>query len=88
MIGAQYTGKQFSAAVMKSNQPAVVTHGGQDLLSIIAAVMLVAATLVICRRRYRGMGGLESSQITPELARLAAEAAAGSVTRVLPKPAT
>ena len=58
VIGAQYTGKQFSAAVMKSSQPAVVTHGGQDMLSIIAAVMVVAATLVVCRRRYRGMADL------------------------------
>jgi len=62
VIGAQYTGKQFSAAVMKSSQPAVVTHGGQDLLSIIAAVLTIAATLVICRRRYRGIAGLGANR--------------------------
>jgi LPXTG-motif cell wall-anchored protein len=40
---------------MMSSQPAAVTHGGQDLLTAIALVLLGAAGVVVYRRRYRGI---------------------------------
>jgi len=43
---------------MQSSQPAVVTHGGQDLLLIIAAVLATAASLALGRRSYRRFKGL------------------------------
>ncbi len=55
MIGAYSVGNKFNAATMVSSQPAVVTHGGQDLLGLIAVVLLAATGVVVYRRRYRGI---------------------------------
>lgn len=55
VIGAKYAGKKFTASTMISSQPAVVTHGGQDLLAMIAVVLIATAGVVIYRRRYRGI---------------------------------
>lgn len=55
VIGARSVGNKFNAATMISSQPAVVTHGGQDLLGMMAVVLLAASGVVMYRRRYRGI---------------------------------
>jgi probable HAF family extracellular repeat protein len=55
VIGAYSVGNKFNAATMVSSQPAVATHGGQDLLGLIALVLVGAVGVVVYRRRYYGI---------------------------------
>jgi len=55
VIGARSTSNKFYASTMISSQPAAVTHGGQDLLSLMAVVLVLAAGVVVYKRRYRGI---------------------------------
>jgi probable HAF family extracellular repeat protein len=54
IIGAEGNSK-FIAATMKSNAVAVVTHGGVDLVSLIAAVIVLAVAGVLIRKRHLGL---------------------------------
>lgn len=55
VIGATYD-HGMTAATMASNAAAVITRGGSELLSMIAAVLAVAGLAVLYRLRARGTG--------------------------------
>ena len=55
VIGARFVAKKFIASTMHSSQPAVATHGGQDLVLAAAGVLACATALMLYRRRYRGI---------------------------------
>jgi probable HAF family extracellular repeat protein len=54
VIGATYS-LGLHAATMDSSAAPIFDHGGTDLLSLIAMVLLSAGAVVVYRKRYRGI---------------------------------